>query len=146
MKDRFTLIKVQGSDKMWQCLDRKKGILITFEEHQFNETQQIAFLGKDTPDALSIAKDLREAADWLRENHYDKAMPTPDSVDVRHRIGARISELRREKGMTQMQLAQAAGLQRVTVARIEAGRFAARLDTLEDIARALGGSVELIDK
>lgn len=144
--DRFELKRIPCTDNLWRCLDRERGIVITFEEHHFNETQQIAFLGSDTPDALSIAKDLREAADWLRENHYDKAMPTPDSDDVRHRIGARIAELRRERGVTQEQLAAAAGIERSTIFRIETGRFSARLDVLDKIARALGASVELIDK
>lgn len=47
-------------------------IVIEFDEHKFNETQQITFVGKQHYDVMQIAKLLREMADWLGENHYTK--------------------------------------------------------------------------
>lgn len=47
-------------------------IVIEFEEHKFNETQQITFEGNQHYDVMQIAKLLREMADWLGENHYTK--------------------------------------------------------------------------
>lgn len=64
---------------------------------------------------------------------------------VRERIGGRVATLRKLKGMTQEQLAQAAGLQRTHVSRIEAGKYAVTLDVIQAIAEALGMTVDIID-
>jgi transcriptional regulator with XRE-family HTH domain len=47
--------------------------------------------------------------------------------------------------MTQEQLAQAAGLQRTHVNRIEAGKYAVTLEVIQAIAEALGMTVDIID-
>ena len=64
---------------------------------------------------------------------------------TRDRIGLRICSLRKLKGMTQEQLADRAGLQRTHVGRIEAGKYAVTLETVQAIAEALGMTVDLID-
>ena len=56
----------------------------------------------------------------------------------RQRIGQHIAQLRKEKGMTQQDLADRVEMQRVHIARIEAGRYSVGLDTLTAIAQALG--------
>jgi DNA-binding XRE family transcriptional regulator len=52
-------------------------------------------------------------------------------------IGKKIKELRETKGLTQDQLAGAAGLLRPNLARFEAGKHRPTMDTLEKIAAAL---------
>lgn len=47
--------------------------------------------------------------------------------------------------MTQEQLAQAAGLQRTHVNRIEAGKYAVTLEVVQAIAEAFGMTVDIID-
>ena len=64
---------------------------------------------------------------------------------VRERIGGRVATLRKLKGMTQEQLAQAAGLQRTHVNRIEAGKYAVTLEVIQAIAETLGMTVDIID-
>lgn len=64
--------------------------------------------------------------------------------EARKRIGKRIYDLRMQKGMTQVQLSEATGVHQPNIARIEAGRYAANLDTLERIAKALGCSVDFV--
>ena len=54
----------------------------------------------------------------------------------------RIKELRRAKGMTQDELAQATGLHRVTIARYEVSDGGMTLDSARRIASALGCTVE----
>ena len=68
-----------------------------------------------------------------------------DKVRERMRIGARIAEFRKECGMTQQVLAEAVGLQRPHISRIEAGRYSVGLDTLAAIAVALGKKIEFVD-
>ena len=64
---------------------------------------------------------------------------------VRERIGIRIMLLRKQAGLTQEQLAEKAGLQRTHVLRIEAGKYAVKIDTIEAIAEALGMTIDIID-
>lgn len=54
------------------------------------------------------------------------------------RIEQHIAQLRKEKGMTQQDLANRVEMQRSHIARIEAGRYSVGLDTLTAIAQALG--------
>ena len=62
----------------------------------------------------------------------------------RLRIGQRIAELRKEQALTQTQLAERCGLQQAHIARIEAGRYSVGLDTLAQIATALGMKIDFI--
>ena len=64
---------------------------------------------------------------------------------TRDRIGQRIAALRKLAGLSQEQLAERAGLQRTHVSRIEAGKYAVTLETIEAIAQALGMTVDIID-
>lgn len=64
----------------------------------------------------------------------------------RERIGKRIAELRKAKGLTQAQLAEKTGFSQSNIGRIETGRYSVGLDVLAKIAEALGASVELISK
>ena len=61
----------------------------------------------------------------------------------RQRIGQDIAQLRKEKGMTQVQLSERCGLSQVHISRIEAGKYDIRLDTLAAIAKALGRRIAL---
>lgn len=63
----------------------------------------------------------------------------------RIRLGERIALLRKSKGITQEQLAEAAGLHRPHICKIEAGKYAATIDVLQAIAEALGMTVDMID-
>ena len=62
----------------------------------------------------------------------------------RLRMGERIATLRKEKGMTQAELAEKTGLQRSHIVRLEQGRYGATIDVLSAIATALNGRVDII--
>lgn len=64
--------------------------------------------------------------------------------DERKRIGMRIAEIRKEKGLTQAQLFEKTGIQQAHIARIETGRYSVGLDTLALIATALDARVDFI--
>jgi len=57
--------------------------------------------------------------------------------DVEHTVGRKIKAVRRQKGITQDQLAELAGLNRVHLYRIETGQQSVTLRTLKMIADAL---------
>lgn len=72
-------------------------------------------------------------------------MTEEQKQQTRERIGQRIATLRKLAGMTQEQLAQAAGLQRTHVNRIEAGKYAVTLEVVQAIAEVFGMTVDIID-
>nr|DAI13869.1 MAG TPA: Helix-turn-helix XRE-family like protein [Caudoviricetes sp.] len=64
----------------------------------------------------------------------------------RKRIGARITALREEKGLTHEQLAEQVGLFVGELIRLENGRNNIKLVDLIAVANALGVSIELLNK
>lgn len=63
----------------------------------------------------------------------------------RERLGLRIKSLREAAGMSQLQLAELAGIQPSHLSRIEAGKYAVTFETVQAIAEALGMTVDVID-
>ena len=59
-------------------------------------------------------------------------------------IGSRIRQYRQERGITQQELAERTGMQQGNIARIEAGKYSARFDTLQIIAEAMGLTVDFV--
>jgi transcriptional regulator with XRE-family HTH domain len=64
-----------------------------------------------------------------------------DRDGIRAEIGRRIRNLRLDRGMSQVMLADAAELSRVNLSRIERGKAAVMITTLLRITRALGVSL-----
>ena len=73
-------------------------------------------------------------------------MTDEQKQQTRDRIGQRITALRRLAGLTQEQLSERAGLQRSHIGKIEKGRYAVTLETIQAIAEALGMTVDIIDQ
>lgn len=64
----------------------------------------------------------------------------------RERIGRRITELRKVRGVTQMEMARLTGLDQSHISRIEGGRYNATFDVLQQLASALGMTVDFREK
>jgi transcriptional regulator with XRE-family HTH domain len=73
-------------------------------------------------------------------------MTDEQKQQVRDRIGLRIASLRKMQGMNITQLADRAGIQRAHLSRIEAGKYAVTIETIEAIAQALGMTVDIVDE
>ena len=65
--------------------------------------------------------------------------------EQRERLGVRIRSLRENAGMSQLQLAELAGIQPSHLSRIEAGKYAVTFETIQPIAEALEMTVDLVD-
>ena len=61
-----------------------------------------------------------------------------DTANIFESIGAAIRTRRKQLGMTQLDLAQIAGLQRQTISRVEAGNGAVTIATVARIAAVVG--------
>lgn len=64
--------------------------------------------------------------------------------EARKRMGERIRQLRSERGISQVELAERAGLVQPHIPRIEQGRYSVGFDTLQAIAKVLGCTVDII--
>ncbi len=142
--DRF-ILQPSSKQGFWEATDNDNGISITFKEHDFNNSQEVKLLEGDSSmsidKATKIATYLREIADWLRKEHYDIAMPS--LLVQRERIGQAIRSFRQQRGMTQQELADAAGVTRPNLVRIEAGKYSVGFDILSKLAYALGVEIEI---
>ncbi len=65
-----------------------------------------------------------------------------DRDQFRHALGKAVAQLRTDRKLTQEALADAIGIHRVTLARIETGRFTPGSDVLANLAKALKSSVD----
>jgi HTH-type transcriptional regulator/antitoxin HipB len=61
-----------------------------------------------------------------------------DTANIFESIGAAIRTRRKQLGMTQLDLAEIAGLQRQTISRVEAGNGAVTIATVARIAAVVG--------
>lgn len=90
---------------------------------------------------LRTARDERLELPWDFARHYCDASHRPRAEAAaatgRRAVGARVRSLRADAGMTQTELAAAAAIGRVTLARIESGEQSPRFETLAAIAQAL---------
>jgi len=81
------------------------------------------------------------------EKSYPYFKGRPRGMTKTSTVGKKIREMRNAKGLTQAELARAAGMVRPNLSRIEAGRHRPSLATLERIAAALKlPVVDLISK
>lgn len=73
-------------------------------------------------------------------------MPRQRNENIIQAVGGRVAQARRDRGFTQEQLAEAVGLEPVTLSRWETGHRALSLSTLASIAEVLGVSLgDLLD-
>lgn len=64
----------------------------------------------------------------------------------RKRIGKRIAEIRKIKGISQAKLAEITGMTPGNIARIELGKYSTGIDILSKIAEGLGYQLDFIKK
>lgn len=58
-------------------------------------------------------------------------------MNHREKIGNRIAEIRKQRGLTQAELSEITGLQRVNISKIENGRYNVSIDILQKICNSL---------
>ena len=67
------------------------------------------------------------------------------AMDDRERIGLMIATSRKEKGLSQRDLAGLTGLNYTNIWKIEKGKYSVGLDILSKICKALGKRVDIVD-
>ena len=96
------------------------------------------FIQLESDKALDYFKEegLDDVIKW-RLAHGEAKKPSRALQDIDLRVGGNIQKLRKQKGITQDQLAEISGLNRAHVYRLESGRQSMTLRTLKIIADAL---------
>ena len=105
--------------------------------------------GLELPDpyemVLHTAEGERVEVSWAFARHYCGASYRPAAEAMaamgRQALGGRVRRFRGAAGLTQVELARAAGIGRVTLVRLENGEQNPRFRTLTALARALGTDV-----
>ena len=149
-------VLVRNADRMMtSAAARRDGIHLTFADGRsgvipYADLPEI----KHEADLKSIAlpnpyelvlTDVRGQAfevPWDFARHYcdPSYRPRVQAVAARGRqsMGDRVRQMRMDAGMTQGQLATAAGIGRITLVRLEKGEQSPRYETLVSLSRALG--------
>ena len=60
-------------------------------------------------------------------------------------IGKRIKDIRKEQGLTQMELSEITGLTQSVISRIEIGETTTTIEVIDVIAKALGYNLDFIE-
>lgn len=63
----------------------------------------------------------------------------------RKKIGEQIMSIRQAKGITQLELANATGLDRANISKIERGKYNVGIDIIQKICDALGTRLEIVE-
>lgn len=69
-----------------------------------------------------------------------------NSQEERMRIAKIIADLRKAKGITQVELAERSGVGRTHIAGIEKGNFNIQIDTLAALADAMNCRLDIVNK
>jgi len=73
---------------------------------------------------------------------FQVTVVTPDEKVFYQALGQRVAALRKEQGITQVQLAESLGIAQQTLAHYEVGRLRMAAGTLPTLARLLSVSIE----
>lgn len=137
---RYIIQQSSEHPEYWVLTDTENGLVCRFRQNDFNATQQFTFLNDVRPDALEIAKIVREMGDWLVANHPEIAYEIPARIE----LGKIIKAKRVEMGLSIRQLATMCSMSKNNVDRIERGQYNYTIDNLNIIANALGLKLKLV--
>ena len=122
--------------------DGRSGV-IPFDDIRGIDRERLADVELPSQHVLILRDTNDESVDipWDFARHYcDPAYRERSEAAASHgrsRMANRVRDLRKQAGMTQQQLAEAAGIARITLVRIENGSYSPRFRTLDALARAL---------
>ncbi len=124
--------------------DGCKGLIPFSDIPEIGNPENLASIELPNPYMVNIHSSKKEAVElpWDFVRHYCDSSYKPREIALAvagmQSLGKRIATMRKAAGMTQAELAKAAGIGRVTQVRIERGEQSPRYETLMMIAKALG--------
>ena len=75
------IIQQSTHPNKWVLTDKCNGIVVTFEEGKFNETQKVTMLDDTRLTANELAKAMRELGEWAVKYHSSKCFNSPYGIE-----------------------------------------------------------------
>ena len=156
----MTTVRVKSADRMIISVKPTEGgVIATFADgcngtipfRDLPEVGSLSCVGAielPNPYEVIITTTRNETVElpWDFVRHYCDSTYRPRMELIadleRQTLSSRVRELRESAGHTQKALAQAAGIARITLVRLENGKHPPKLDTLRAVAAALERPVE----
>ena len=138
----MTSVRALSSGVEVTFADGRSGV-IPFSDTRGMEGERLAGVELPSPHEIVLLTATGESVDipWDFARHYCdpsyRSRAKSTASRGRRALGRRIRKLRKETGMTQERLAEAAEIGRVTLVRIESGEQSPRFETLAALADAL---------
>ena len=79
--DRYIIQQSSTHPNKWVLTDKCDGIVVTFEDGKFNETQKITLLDDTHLTANELAKVMRELGEWVVKYHSIKCFNQPYGIE-----------------------------------------------------------------
>ncbi|MFB6285729.1 MAG: helix-turn-helix domain-containing protein [Candidatus Bipolaricaulia bacterium] len=140
-----TAARLTSSGLYVRFADEREGV-IPFRDLKLSGEADHVMLPRPHVIEIHLADGSVEEVPWDFARHYadDGYRARSEALAQRGRqvFGDRLKALRVESGLTQASLAGRAGINRVTIARIESGEQLPRYQTLSALAEALGLPIE----
>lgn len=65
----------------WVLTDKENGIVVTFEDGEFNETQKVTPLEDVSHTSQELARIMRELGEWVVRHHGSKCFKHPYGIE-----------------------------------------------------------------
>ena len=75
------IIQKSTHPNKWVLTDKCNGIVVTFEDGNYNETQKVTMLDNTHLTANELAKAMRELGEWVVRHHSSKCFNLPYGVE-----------------------------------------------------------------
>lgn len=79
--DKYIIQQSNTQPNKWVLTDKEKGVIITFEDGKFNETQKVTMLYNTHLTANELAKAMRELGEWAVRHHGSKCFNIPYGIE-----------------------------------------------------------------
>lgn len=122
----------------WVLTDTENGIVLKFEQHKFNETQEVTILEDKeiSPDiAQKLASILKDFGQWMWENAYYIGMPLDDA---RAWCSVMIRRAMEETDTSKEELALNSGFRERNIEKVLDGDFTLKVYDFVRLLSAMG--------
>lgn len=79
--DKYIIQQSSTQPNKWVLTDKCNGIVVTFEDGKFNETQKVTLLDDTHLTANELAKVMRELGEWVVKYHSIKCFNQPYGIE-----------------------------------------------------------------
>lgn len=78
---RYIIQKSSTLPNGWVLTDKENGIVVTFEDGEFNETQKVTPLEDVNHTPQELARIMRELGEWVVRHHSSKCFKQPYGIE-----------------------------------------------------------------